>query len=138
MRGGLHVRDALDEILLVELARRREAESVLACGARGLWMDMLAVAAQNDPVGYIVVRHGKLATMLSRVAGIPEEQAEAYFCELFDAGVIHLDEHGRMFDPRMIRDNENLQKAITSGRRGGRKSRDRKKGIFKPSEGASG
>jgi hypothetical protein len=107
-------------------------------GARGLWMDMLAIAAQNDPVGYIVVRHGTLTTLLSRVAGIPEEQAEAYFSELFDAGVIHLDEHGRMFDPRMIRDNENLQKAITSGRRGGRKSRDRKKGIFKPSEGASG
>ena len=106
--------------------------------ARGLWIDMLAVAAQNDPVGYIEAPGGDLIKLMSRVAGISKPEAEIYFDELADAGVIQVDEFGRIFDPRMIRDNDNLQKAIASGQRGGRKSRDRKKGIFKPSEGASG
>jgi hypothetical protein len=101
-------------------------------------MDMLAIAAQSDPVGYINVREGMLATLLSRVAGISKDEALFYFLELLDAGVVHSDEQGRIFDPRMIRDNENLQKAITSGKRGGQRSRDRKRGFFKPSEGASG
>ncbi len=107
-------------------------------GARGMWIDMLAVAAQNDPVGYIVAPGGLLLTLMSRVSGISKDEAQTYFDELCEAGVIHVDAHGRLYDPRMVRDNENLQKAITSGQRGGRTSRDRRKGIFKPSEGASG
>jgi hypothetical protein len=107
-------------------------------GARGLWIDMLAVAAQNDPVGYIVPPGGLLLTLMSRVSGISNDEAQRYFEELCEAGIIHFDQHGRLYDPRMVRDNQNLQKAITAGQRGGRTSRDRRRGIFKPSEGASG
>jgi hypothetical protein len=107
-------------------------------GARGMWIDMLAVAAQNDPVGYIHVPDGQPLRLMSRISGISLDEAQAFFEELCEAGVIHVDQHGRLYDPRMVRDNENLQKAITSGRRGGRASHDRRKGIFKPSEGASG
>lgn len=106
--------------------------------ARGMWMDMLAVAAQSDPVGYIQApAGGQLITMLARISGISKPEAEEYFCELVDAGVLKYDEFGRVYDQRMVRDNENLQKAITSGKRGGIASRNRRKGIFKPSEGES-
>lgn len=106
-------------------------------GARGMWIDMLAVAAQNDPVGYIEAPDGRIMRLLSRVSGITEAEALQYFDELAVAGVMRCDSEGRLYCPRMVRDNENLQKAISSGQRGGRKSRDRQKGIFKPSEGAS-
>lgn len=105
--------------------------------ARGMWIDMLAVAAQTDRVGFIQAHCTEIPRLMSRISGISVPEADEYFGELLDAGVAKIDEHGRVYDPRMVRDNENLQKAITSGRRGGRTSRDRRKGVFKPSEGAS-
>jgi hypothetical protein len=106
-------------------------------GARGLWIDMLAVAAQSEPVGYIDSQTD-IITQMSRVSGISKREVERLMGELEVAGVVQCDLRGRIFCPRMVRDNENLQKAISSGRRGGRKSYDLRRGAFKPSEGPLG
>ena len=102
--------------------------------ARGFWMDILSIAAQNDPVGFVDVTGDEFFDMMSRISGISRADAKMFTAELELHRVFSRDRHGRLYCRRMVRDNAKLQEAIKSGRRGGRISRDRKKGIFKPSE----
>jgi hypothetical protein len=103
--------------------------------ARGFWMDVLSIAAQNDPIGYVDLTGADFFDLMSRISGVSEADAKKYTAELEKNGVFSRDRYGRLYCRRMVRDNAKLQEAIKSGRRGGRISRDKKKGIFKPSEG---
>lgn len=113
--------------------------------ARGFWMDVLCIAADNDPVGYVDETGDKFTEMMSRISGLRRRQVEKYTKELETRGVFQRDRRGRIYCPRMVLDNKKLQEAIASGRRGGRASRDGQRGIFagaecsspQPSEGTS-
>jgi hypothetical protein len=75
--------------------------------ARGLWMDMLAIAFDGAPRGYITIG-GRPATprQLATIAGITEKQCAGLLAELEEAGVFSRDSDGRMFSRRMVRDTE--------------------------------
>lgn len=105
--------------------------------ARGFWMDVLCIAADNDPVGYVEETGPAFTEMMCRVSGLRKKQVEKYTKELEKRGVFQRDRRGRIFCPRMVHDNKKLQEAIASGRRGGRASRDNQKGIFADAEAAS-
>ncbi|MEQ1865879.1 MAG: hypothetical protein ABL996_14675 [Micropepsaceae bacterium] len=106
--------------------------------SRGFWLDVLCVAAQNDrQIGYVEQTGDEFVAMMATVAGISRDEVRARMSELERNGVAKRDRRGRVFCPRMVRENRKLQDAISSGRRGGRASRDGKSGIFKPSEGTA-
>lgn len=80
-----------------------------SCGvaARGLWMDMLAIAFDGAPRGHVTIG-GKPATsrQLATIAGINERQTIALLSELEEAGVFSRSEAGAIVSRRMVRDNE--------------------------------
>ena len=73
--------------------------------ARGLWMDMLCVAAQHEPVGYLCVNGESLeACDMARIAGVEEALATSLMAELARNGVYSRDRRGRLYSRRMVRD----------------------------------
>jgi hypothetical protein len=99
--------------------------------ARGLWMDMLCVAAQGEPAGYVMLD----AQGIGRIGGVGAAQAAALLGELEQAGVFSRDRHGRIYSRRMVRDVRARKSAVKSGRKGGLLSREKERGIFRPSKG---
>lgn len=73
--------------------------------ARGLWMDMLAIAFDGAPRGHVTIG-GKPATtkQLATIAGISEKNAAALLAELEEAGVFSRTETGGIYNRRMVRD----------------------------------
>jgi len=91
--------------------------------ARGVWMDMLCILAQAEPVGYLVANGRVLgADDVARVAGIGASDAEGLMGELESAGVFSRDRKGRIYSRRMVRDARLRKAAQVSGRRGGNPS----------------
>jgi len=91
--------------------------------ARGLWMDMLCVAAQAEPFGYLVSRGRVLAVSdVARVAGLGAGEAEGLMDELEIAGVFSRDRKGRIYSRRMVREARLRKAAQQAGRRGGNPS----------------
>lgn len=86
--------------------------------ARGLWMDMLCVAAQGEPAGYVTLD----AQAIGRIGGIGAAQAAALLGELEQAGVFSRDRHGRIYSRRMVRERKLRSAAEKSGKRGGNPS----------------
>lgn len=86
--------------------------------ARGLWMDMLCVAAQGEPAGYVTLD----AQAIGRIGGIGAAQAAALVGELEQAGVFSRDRHGRIYSRRMVRERKLRSAAQKAGRRGGNPS----------------
>jgi len=105
--------------------------------ARGFWLDVLAVAAQNNRIGFVEQSGDEFLSMMATIARVTKDEALTYMVELEKNGVAKRDRRGRVYCPRMVHDNRALQAAISSGRRGGRASRDKQKGIFKPARAAS-
>lgn len=98
--------------------------------ARGLWIDMLCVAAQAEPFGFLAQGGRALdAGAIARVAGVGDAEARALIGELEEAGVLSRDRKGRMYSRRMVRDAKLSAAARKIGKRGGNPSlcRDRKK-----------
>lgn len=80
-----------------------------SCGvaARGLWIDMLAIAFDGAPRGFVTIG-GKPATtrQLATICGITERQCVTLLAELEDAGVFSRNADGWIFSRRMVRDSE--------------------------------
>lgn len=73
--------------------------------ARGLWMDLLCIAAQHDPIGYLAVRGEALSISdIARMTGIVETDASTLVGELERNGVFSRDRKGTIYSRRMIRD----------------------------------
>jgi hypothetical protein len=103
-------------------------------------MGVLCYAGTGDRVGHVNETDDELIKKI-RLLRMPPGTREAtlwkYLAELERNGVFKRNRRGRIYCPRMVRDDKNLQAAIDSGRKGGRASRDRKKGIFRVAEGPS-
>ena len=105
--------------------------------ARGVWMDLLCVAAQHDPIGYLCVNGESLTTSdMARIAGVSEAEVVSLMAELIRNGVCSRDGKGRLYSRRMVRDAQRAALSKKKGQIGGRVSRDKQRGIFEPSKGA--
>ena len=99
--------------------------------ARGLWIEMLCVAAQAEPQGYLMQNGYALdARMIARIFGAEEAEVRALIDELEVAGVLSRDRKGCIYSRRMVRDAKMRAAAGRNGKKGGVVSRDNKKGIF--------
>lgn len=115
--------------------------------ARGVWMDLLCLAAREQPFGHISI-NGRPATtdQLSRFIGIPAAELETHLNELEDAGVFSRRgsvrsesdgeaeeaaqkleaegvfpkvQDGTIYSRRMVRDLHKYREDVRNGRRGG-------------------
>lgn len=88
---------------------------------RGVWIDLLGLAAVSNPVGYVCDEMGKPLTYeeIARVtnAGSPSV-AEELVKGILAKGVASVDRTGRMFNRRMVRDAQMRAKKARAGKRG--------------------
>jgi hypothetical protein len=91
--------------------------------ARGLWMDMLCIAAQHDPIGYVAV-NGEACTNedIARVSGSSIETVDDLIKELERNGVFSRDRKGKIYNRRMINDAKKRKIARENGKNGGNPS----------------
>ncbi|MEQ1866593.1 MAG: hypothetical protein ABL996_18300 [Micropepsaceae bacterium] len=104
--------------------------------AQGLWIKLLCVAAQHEPMGYLCV-NGESLTLsdIARIAGVRDVRARSLMADLERNGVFSRDRHGRIYSRRMVRDAKAMLLSKQTGKLGGRISRDKQRGIFDPSKG---
>jgi len=88
--------------------------------ARGLWIDLLCIAAQHDPIGYVAIGgKGLSATDIARMAGASESEVSTLLDELAENGVFSRDRTGRIYSRRMLRDAKKAKLSQTHGKEGG-------------------
>jgi hypothetical protein len=91
--------------------------------AQGLWMRMLCIAAQHDPIGYVAVAGiGLDETAIARLTGASESEVQSLLGELTRTGVFSRDAKGRIYSRRMIRDARKAAAARKNGKLGGNPS----------------
>ncbi|MDB5432513.1 MAG: hypothetical protein JWP35_3629 [Caulobacter sp.] len=88
--------------------------------AQGLWMRMLCVAAQHDPIGFVCIAGRPLdVTDLARVTGCSEAETDVLVSELGRNGVFSRDRIGRIYCRRMVKDAQAMALARINGAKGG-------------------
>jgi hypothetical protein len=77
--------------------------------ARGLWMDMLCIAAASDRQGYVEI-DGKPCSVndLARYSNAPPANIRRWLKELENHGVFSRDDDGVIFNRRMVREAESV------------------------------
>jgi hypothetical protein len=79
--------------------------------ARGIWMDMLCVAAAHDPPGYVAVKNRALTVRdISRLTGEEIPAVEQALKELEGQNVFGRTRQGVIYSRRMIRDSKKTEK----------------------------
>jgi len=88
--------------------------------AQGLWMRCLCIMAKANPTGFLVVGGRPLSnTDLARLTGAPEAEVEALMTELDRNGVYSRDSKKRIYNRRMIRDQQKARTNRENGKQGG-------------------
>lgn len=88
--------------------------------ARGLWMEVLCLAAQAEPAGYLVKDGEPLdVARLARNVGAKNGEVDRLLAELETEGVFSRDRRGRIYSRRIVRDAKLRAAAVKSGKRGG-------------------
>lgn len=86
-------------------------------------MRMLCIAAQHDPTGYVSVnRVGLDPEGIARIAGAPVDEVRSLIGELSLNGVFARDQHGVIYNRRMLRDEKKAATARKNGKLGGNPS----------------
>jgi hypothetical protein len=121
----------------------RADPNLRACsaGARGLWMEMLCIAAAHQPPGYVAVNGMPCdEEMIARLAGIPISEVRLLLPEIETNGVSSRDRRGWIYSRRMIRDAKRRDKAQIDGKKGGNpnlcKDREKTQGVKGRDKGA--
>lgn len=88
--------------------------------AKGLWMDLMALAAICVPFGHLSV-NGRALSLddLSQLMGHPAAELEMLLKELETKGVFRRDAKGRIYSKRMVRDERARAIAQKNGMKGG-------------------
>jgi hypothetical protein len=88
--------------------------------AKGLWIDMLCIAAQSDPIGYLTVKKVPLSVLdIARMCGGSEPEVRSLITELEGNGVLSRDRNGTIYSRRMTRDDKKARTAQKNGKLGG-------------------
>lgn len=110
---------------------------VCSLAAQGLWMQMLCVAAESDPEGYVTIGSRPVgATDLARLTGASEAEVTCLMEELDRNGVFSRDRHGRIYCRRMVRDAKRAKIARKNGKKGGNPSLCRQREISSSDKGS--
>jgi hypothetical protein len=93
----------------------------LSPAERGLWIDLLTLAAVAAPTGYVCDRRGTPLTyeQIGRFSNCSAAEAENLIVGILEKGVASRDRDGRLFNRRMVRDAELSVKRRRAGRAGG-------------------
>jgi len=87
--------------------------------AQGLWINIMCIAHECDPYGYLVVNGRPMnPAQIGRLVGVSQKDASALITELQDAGVLSIAEDGAIFSRRMVRD-EAVRNARAAGGKDG-------------------
>lgn len=88
--------------------------------AQGLWMRMLCIAAEHDPVGYVAVNgRGLDASGVARMTGGATDEVAGLVSELEGNGVFNRDRRGWIYSRRMIKEMRRTRAASATGKLGG-------------------
>lgn len=99
--------------------------------ARGLWIDMLCIAAEGDPIGYLVVKGEPLSPGdLARMTGGDPTEVATLLNELDRNGVLSRDRNGTIYNRRMVREAKKLKASAKGGKKGGKVTYEKQTGIF--------
>jgi len=91
-----------------------------SANARGVWMECLCIAAQADPIGYVVIDGRALsAEEISQIASLTVEEVSSGLKELGERGVFSVDRRHRIYNRRMIRAAKLHKIFVESGKKGG-------------------
>lgn len=91
--------------------------------AKGLWMDLLCIAAAHDPIGYVAVAgRGLNETSIARMTGGLESEVRVLLGELEQNGVFSRDRKGVIFSRRLLSDARRAAIARKNGKSGGNPS----------------
>lgn len=83
--------------------------------ARGLWMDMLCLAAMSDRIGYVEYESSDIA----RMTGGTVEQVESLTSELEKNGVFSRNRRGVIYSRRMVNAEKMRAVSVRNGKKGG-------------------
>lgn len=88
---------------------------------RGLWIDLLAIAAAASPVGYVCDSSGTPLTdaEIGRVANCPANEVGNLIAAIIEKGAASRDRTGRLYNRRMVRDAALRVKRSEAGKLGG-------------------
>lgn len=88
--------------------------------AQGLWMQLLCIAAQNDPIGYLSIADRPLGvTDFARLIGVSETELGDRLEELERNRVFSRDRTGRIYSRRMVNDAKKAAEYVKWGKMGG-------------------
>lgn len=88
--------------------------------ARGFWVDLLCVAHECDPYGYLVVNGKPLtAAQMAGFVGATPPQAKRLLAELVSNGVARVGENGVIYSKRMVDDERLRVLRAEAGKLGG-------------------
>lgn len=91
--------------------------------AQGLWMQMLCVAAESDPVGYVTIAgHAVDEAGLARLVGETVDVVKTLLAELRHRGVFSVTKGGVIYNRRMVRTEKKARIARENGKMGGNPS----------------
>lgn len=88
---------------------------------RGIWIDLLCLAAVGKPTGYVCDQRGYPLSYeeIARFANCSPTEAESLITGILDKGVGSRDRSGRLFNRRMVRSAEKAAVKRAAGKLGG-------------------
>lgn len=100
--------------------RKDAALQSCSLSAQGLWVNMMCIAHECDPYGYLSVNGKPMQpAQLARLVGLSAKECLALLEELGGAGVYSKSEDGAFFSRRMVKDERLRSIRAEAGRLGG-------------------
>jgi hypothetical protein len=92
---------------------------------RGLWIDLLALAAVGKPAGYVCDQRGNPIPIeeIARFTNASPTEVESLIAGILEKGVGSRDRTGRLFNRRMVRQASKRAEKATAGKLGGDQTR---------------
>jgi hypothetical protein len=94
---------------------------------RGLWIDLLALAAVGAPAGYVCDQRGKPLSYeeIGRFTNASPTEVESLIVGILEKGVASRDRSGRLFNRRMVRHVQKRAEKAAAGKLGGDQTKKR-------------
>lgn len=98
-----------------------EKLALCSLAAQGLWMRLLAIMHKSHRRGFLSQANGKPYSQeqIARACGCSAEEAAHLTQELITTGAAYVDEHGVIFNMRMVREEQLRKVRSAAGRKGG-------------------
>jgi hypothetical protein len=92
---------------------------------RGVWIDLLALAAVGAPVGYVCDQRGNPLSYeeIGRFTNASPTDVESLIAGILEKGAASRDRSGRLFNRRMVRHAQKRAEKAAAGKRGGDQTR---------------